>query len=161
MTTTRRSLRATAAQTSDPVVPAVDSLDRIALALVAATNTAIMGGALGIEPTFVQWRALVVLDPSRSHLRLFELAARIGISRPSASRLVGRLEHRGLVVSSPDDRDGRGVRIQLTDLGRQVRESVIARRHEAIAMALAGADLSPELERGLQQLAELLTARLG
>jgi DNA-binding MarR family transcriptional regulator len=69
-----------------------------------------------------------------------ELADREGIRRPSATRLVARLEEEGLVAREPDPTDGRSFRVSLTPVGaahiREVRyrkDAFLARRLEALA----------------------------
>jgi DNA-binding MarR family transcriptional regulator len=91
-------------------------------------------------------------------LRVGDIAARIGISLPSASRLIARLEERGYVVTARDERDRRGTLVTMTPTGVQVREAVIARRAALIAAALGddGPTLPPDLGRGLGALARAL-----
>src|SRR5215469_9121322 len=66
--------------------------------------------------------------------RLTELAADEGVTQPAMTQLVGRLEASGLVVRSADPEDGRVVRVQLTDAGRDL----IGRRRAARAERLSG-----------------------
>ena len=49
-----------------------------------------------------------------------EIAERLGISRPAATTFVQRLEARGLVETTPDETDDRGVRVTLTRRGLEV-----------------------------------------
>ena len=51
-------------------------------------------------------------------LRLNELNDNVLLSQSSLSRLVDRLEKRGLVSRCRDERDGRAVRVHITDAGR-------------------------------------------
>jgi DNA-binding MarR family transcriptional regulator len=54
--------------------------------------------------TLLQWRVLVVAaEPSG--IRIGELAAHLGVSVPSASRLVRRVEAREFVSATRDDDD--------------------------------------------------------
>src|SRR5215469_8247387 len=76
--------------------------------------------------------------------RLTELAAQEGVTQPAMTQLVGRLETSGLVERCADPEDGRVVRVQLTDAGRDL----IARRRAARAERLSG--LLAGLSRGDQ-----------
>jgi len=64
--------------------------------------------------------------------RLTALAVAEGVTQPAMTQLVGRLEAGGLVERCPDPDDGRVVRVQLTDEGRDL----IARRRAARAERL-------------------------
>jgi DNA-binding MarR family transcriptional regulator len=119
-------------------------LDRLAVALVAATNTAIAEVGAG-DLSFAQWRCLMVVGGASEPLRLGEIAGRISASMPSTSRLVGRMERRGLVSSSRDPVDGRGRRIVLTTAGDDLRARVIGRRREMLGESLAGLGSDPDV----------------
>jgi DNA-binding MarR family transcriptional regulator len=93
--------------------------------------------------------------------RLTELAADEGVTQPAMTQLVGRLEASGLVERSAVPEDGRVVRVQLTDAGRDL----VARRRAARAERLSGllADLSPAdqeaLAAALPAISKLASAR--
>jgi DNA-binding MarR family transcriptional regulator len=53
----------------------------------------------------------------RGPQRITALAAVEGISQPSMTQLVGRLEGRGLVRRTPDPEDARATLVELTDAG--------------------------------------------
>ena len=133
----------------------LDRLDRLAVELVAATNSAI--GEVGAgELSFLQWRTLVVLGGADGPLRLHEIAERVGASMPSASRLVERMHRRGLVSSERDPGDGRARLITLTEQGELVRSRVVARRRSIIEAGIRGVPtsvgLADELDRILEGL---------
>jgi len=90
--------------------------------------------------------ALTTLERSGPR-RLTELAAAEGVSQPAMTQLVGRLEASGLVERSADPEDGRVVRVQLTDAGRDL----VARRRAARGERLSGllAALSPADQEAL------------
>lgn len=115
----------------------LDALERTAFATVAITAAALADVAGG-ELTFLGWRALVVLGETDAPLRLGELAGRLRLSAPSASKLVRRLERRNLVTLAADPHDRRVVLLSLDEEGRRVREAVIRRRREILATALDG-----------------------
>lgn len=69
-----------------------------------------------------------------------ELADREGIRRPSATRIVARLEEEGLVGREPDPDDGRSFRVSLTAQGvehirdvRSRKDAFLARRLERLS----------------------------
>ena len=88
--------------------------------------------------------------------RLSDLNEHLLMSQPSLSRMVERLEARGLVARTPDPRDQRAVLLQLTPAGADLQRS-IGREHVRHIHEL----LSPALDSA--QLAQLtaLTRRLG
>ncbi len=81
-------------------------------------------------------------------LRLTRLAALTGVSQPSATALVSRLEHDGLVERRPDEDDGRVVLVALTAAGGRL----VAARRETGADVVAGllARLPAEVTRRLR-----------
>jgi DNA-binding MarR family transcriptional regulator len=79
--------------------------------------------------------------------RLTALAAAEGVTQPAMTQLVGRLKASGLVERCADPDDGRVVRVELTDEGRDV----VARRRAARAERLSGllAALAPADQEAL------------
>ena len=115
----------------------LDALDRLARAGVGITTRAIDEGGAAIDLTLPQWRALVlVAEAGVSGIRVGELGRRLGLAAPGASRLVRRLETRGLVVVARDDPDRRAAIVRATDAGRALWTAVIVRRRRLIADAL-------------------------
>jgi DNA-binding MarR family transcriptional regulator len=51
--------------------------------------------------------------------RASELAAAVGVSRPTLTSLVDGLEHSGLVKRVPVPTDRRGIQLELTEAGRE------------------------------------------
>jgi DNA-binding MarR family transcriptional regulator len=72
--------------------------------------------------------------------RITTLATAQGVSQPSMTQLVQRLEQRGLVVRGSDPADGRVALVKLTDHGR----AILALRRRQNAEQIAGllSDLS-------------------
>jgi DNA-binding MarR family transcriptional regulator len=66
--------------------------------------------------------------------RITTLATAQGVSQPSMTQLVQRLEQRGLVVRGSDPADGRVALVKLTDHGR----ATLADRREQNADQIAG-----------------------
>ncbi|GHD07316.1 MarR family winged helix-turn-helix transcriptional regulator [Zhihengliuella salsuginis] len=62
-------------------------------------------------------------------LRLTDLAAEIGVGKPTVSRQVGMLERLGVVEKQSDPTDGRAQTLSLTPYGAdQLKEAQLARR---------------------------------
>ncbi len=92
-------------------------------------------------------------------LRISELAERLGVTVPTASRHVTTLEERGYLGRTPDPADARAWQVELTDAGQQVVASVSAARSDAVADLLStwpAADRA-DLARLLENLVDALT----
>ena len=81
-----------------------------------------------------------------------ELARRIGVETPSVVRGVRRMEAAGLVARRDDPRDGRLVRVFLTDRGRELEGIIPQAEDTVIEEAFSGFSMK---ER--QQLTRLLS----
>ncbi|MBT2595756.1 MarR family winged helix-turn-helix transcriptional regulator [Arthrobacter sp. ISL-72] len=88
-------------------------------------------------------------------LRLNELNDNVLLSQSSLSRLVERLEKRGLVERMPAPQDGRGVLLKLTDAGRELQKQ-IGREHVRDISELLTPALTPAEQRELLRLTEKL-----
>lgn len=77
-----------------------------------------------------EFDVLVNIAPDEG-VRHKDLACRVVLTRSALTRLVDRLIGRGLVVRSPDDVDGRGIRVSLTQAGTELRQAA-ARANAAI-----------------------------
>ena len=83
------------------------------------------------EPGDVSLTSQVVLSTLRADgpVRLTLLAATAGVSQPSMTQTVQRLEAEGLATRVSDPEDGRGTLVGITDAGRALlAESRLARR---------------------------------
>jgi len=138
------------------MVLVLDQLERIATEMVAATNTALAGVIETGELSIQQWRLVIILGGASGPLRLNEIAWRVNASMPSTSRLVQRMERRGLVVTSPDPLDRRGRRINLTDKGEAVRAQVISGRRQLLEDSLGDLQLEPATIATLHEIADRL-----
>lgn len=115
----------------------LDLVDRLARAGVGITTRAIAEGGAMADLTLPQWRALVVVaEAGMPGIRVGDLGRRLQLAAPGASRLVRRLEVRGLVVVARDAPDRRAAIVRATDGGRALWTAVILRRRELIAEAL-------------------------
>lgn len=150
--TTARTGRASAARADDRLA---DGLERIAVGAVGLTTRALARADAGLELTFPQWRALLVLGENPEGARIGEVAARVGATLPATSRLLRRLERRGLTALAIDDTDRRATRARLTPHGQDVRARILDHRRVAIR-EIARALPDPErvdLARGLEAIA--------
>lgn len=76
--------------------------------------------------------------PQDSPIRQRDLLRCIVLSRSALSRLLRRLEERGLVVQTADSEDQRGVRVSLTDAGRRLRRESARTNAEVVRTAFEG-----------------------
>ncbi len=75
-------------------------------------------------------------------IRLTSLAAKEGISQPSMTQLIQRLERAGQVTRLPDPDDGRATLIGITSAGRALLDERKRMRRERLAALIAS--LTPE-----------------
>lgn len=84
------------------------------------------------EISLPQYHLLEPLAEAAGPVCVGALATSAGVSAPSATRMIGGLERRGLVERTRDDEDRRLVRIALTaegaDLVERKREQIVAAR---------------------------------
>lgn len=110
----------------------VEALERLIVAAVGMTTVALAEFAPAAELTLAQWRALLVVARADG-VRIGEIAARVDMGLPSASRLVRRLERRGLVTTERDEADRRGTIVRATGTGLQLWKSLVDYRRRMIA----------------------------
>lgn len=116
----------------------VDAVERIILGGVAITARALVGEVEDL--TFAQWRVLMIVGEQEATAHVKGVGQRVGVSAPSASRLLRRLEDRGLIELQRDAIDRRFMRVRLTDAGQDARSQVIERRRLLIRDALGASD---------------------
>lgn len=139
----------------------VEAVERLSVEAIGVTTLALMRVNPDLELTLRQWRALVVLESTRSGLRVGEIAARLGSSGPSTSRLVRRLEERGLVDARRDESDRRATLVRLTAAGERLRTALVEQRRDLIRGALSarqfptGESLAESLDHIADCLADL------
>jgi DNA-binding MarR family transcriptional regulator len=80
--------------------------------------------------------------------RLTTLAAEEGVSQPTMSQMVARLERQGLVARVEDPQDRRASLVAISDAGRTLMASGIRDRHDRLVSLLA--TLSPEDDASLR-----------
>ena len=98
-----------------------------------------------------EYDVLYTLSKCREPLRLTELNRYVLLSQPALSRMVDRLVDRGLVARQADPADGRGVRLSLTEAGRDIQHQVGSRHARSVARALT-TELNPDELRQLEAL---------
>ena len=92
-----------------------------------------------------KFAALSVLVAQDQPLSLSELAEKLTCVRSNVTQLVDRLEADGLVKRTDDPSDRRGVRAQVTELGRgrqAAGSKVVNRVHEEVAKQFSAVDQS-------------------
>lgn len=83
---------------------------------------------------FLALNTLAAGDPGG--MRMQQLADAVGLNQSSVSRLVARLEERGLAERSTAERDRRGVHAMITEEGRRVSREAAALFDREVALAL-------------------------
>jgi DNA-binding MarR family transcriptional regulator len=137
----------------------VDWLERIVYAGVAITAAAQQQATRGRELAFTQWRALNLVGECQDGCRISEVAARVRVTVPATSRLLRRLEKRGLMRLEPDERDGRATRARLTEAGAALRADVLASRREQVALVAETVEDPESAEMVLREVAAEFEAR--
>ena len=103
--------------------------------------------------TFSQLSALTSLQLAGA-LTPRELADVERVQPPTMTKIVGKLEERGLVARTPHPTDGRQVILAATEKGREVHAQFEKARNEWLATQLAS--LTPDERETLARAAEIL-----
>ena len=111
----------------DGVIDATRAMVAIATASIAASP---------VEVTLPQFRALVVLS-GRSPATMSDVGRATGLSPSSTTRLVERLERKGLVARRPSEVSRRSIEVRLTEEGTAVVDVVLATRRDRVREVLA------------------------
>jgi DNA-binding MarR family transcriptional regulator len=122
--------------------------------LIELVSLMIRGVSANRDLSLTAMSALGSLD-RRASQRITAMAAAEGVSQPSMTQLMQRLEQRGLVARTSDPSDGRVALVSLTDEGRAVLAA--RRQHNTRRVAELLADLP---ERDVRALADALAAVL-
>jgi DNA-binding MarR family transcriptional regulator len=105
-----------------------------------------------------EYDVLYTLSKCPGPLRVGELHRHVLLSQPALSRMVDRLVDRGLVERCADPADKRGVRLSLTDAGRDKQRQVGRRHARSVARAIT-AELSADEVRQLATICQKLAGR--
>lgn len=109
--------------------------------------------------TLAQYRTMTVIA-SRDGIRIGEIAKRSYTTSPAVTRIIRRLEEKGLVLSEgrlPGE-DRRVVLVRLTDTGAALWDDIAVRRCEHLRAAVAEADLPTGARDALEAVADALAA---
>jgi len=98
-----------------------------------------------------EYDVIYTLSKSATPLSLGDLERRVLLSQPALSRLVVRLEDKGLVARGVNPGDKRHLSITLTEEGRRVQRNIGGRHAHAVA-AIMSARLSRDEQRHLEAL---------
>ena len=120
-------------------------LEPLVVGAVAITARSI--SEIDDELTLLQWRALVVIRQKPDGIIVGDVAARIGARSSAVSRLLGRLQRRGLIERRPGSTDRRSTMIRMTSEGVAVVNLVMARRRQILQAVPLRVTDQPALER--------------
>jgi DNA-binding MarR family transcriptional regulator len=136
----------------------LDALEDVAVGVVGVTS-AVFAADPPIDLTLLQWRTLVVVTEADDGVRISDVAARVGTSLPSASRLVDRLARRDLVTVEPDAAARRARVVRPSRAGTALRRRLIGRRRDMLSERLSAANLPTDLLSGLETIGRALADR--
>jgi DNA-binding MarR family transcriptional regulator len=122
------------------------------LGRVVRSLSRLSGGLDDGPPLTATQRVALIETVEAEPVRLNDLADRLGVSPPTASRAVDALVEHGLLERAPDPADRRAVRISLTDRGRTI---VDERKARVLGAFLPAAATMPAADQ--QRLVELLS----
>lgn len=108
-----------------------------------------------------EYDVLFTLSSGGGSLRLRDLNENILMAQSSLSRLVDRLERRGLVRRESAPEDGRGVKVALTEAGAGLQKEVGRRHVRSIAHYVGSAMRADDLEALRVLLDKLRAAQSG
>ncbi|MDY7529304.1 MULTISPECIES: MarR family winged helix-turn-helix transcriptional regulator [unclassified Cryobacterium] len=109
----------------------------------AALERALQGGA---ELSVIEFTVLDALSRQHGwHMRMQQLAGATALSSSATTRLVNRLEDRGLLTRILCADDRRGIYTELTATGQALLADVRPLYDDTLATALAEAEAKPEL----------------
>jgi DNA-binding MarR family transcriptional regulator len=112
--------------------------------------------------TYREFHALTLVGQysrtAAKNSRLQEISEGVGLSQSATSRLIGRLDARGLISKRADWRDRRGVDVRLTEAAQELLRRGTPLLHQAVRSAVAASRpyaRQPELARYFQDEAGL------
>jgi DNA-binding MarR family transcriptional regulator len=86
-----------------------------------------------------EYDVLYTLAKCPEPIRISDLNRHVLLSQPALSRLVQRLARRGMIASASDAADGRGVRVSLTQAGRDLQRAIGRRHARGVARTMTAA----------------------
>jgi DNA-binding MarR family transcriptional regulator len=130
---------------------APDLAGRLRLTIVRTARRLRQEAGTGLSPSLSA--ALATID-RHGPLTPSDLAARERVQRPTATRLLARLEEAGLAARTPDPHDGRSSLVAITEAGRELMDEQRTRKTAFLAARLE--TLGPEDRATLARAAEIL-----
>jgi DNA-binding MarR family transcriptional regulator len=112
------------------------------------------------EVSMREYDVLYTLSKCEGPVRISELNRHVLLSQPALSRLVHRLDGRGLVRCQPDPGDGRAVSVSLTTAGRALQREIGRAHARGVAAAITGRLSRAEL-RQLEAICRKLAGQAG
>jgi len=109
--------------------------EQIATAMQAAVVLLVRHLSYGQGQSLTSSSVLAQLDED-GPVRISALAAASGVSQPSMTELVGRLEREGLVTRLSDPQDGRATLVDITASGRAQRSQLRRTLHDRLVELL-------------------------
>jgi DNA-binding MarR family transcriptional regulator len=133
----------------------LDLAVRLRLAITRTSRRLRQTSGAGLSPSLTS--ALASID-SHGPLTPSELAARERVQRPTATRLVARLEELGVVQRAADPQDRRSSLLSVTPEGHALMEELRGRKTAYLAQRLEGlpADERATLDRAAAILERIL-----
>ncbi|CAN5912262.1 hypothetical protein BH23ACT11_BH23ACT11_05160 [soil metagenome] len=128
----------------------IQSQTSYTLAKVCRAHRGIVGAFLAELGLHVGQEMVLIELWEQDGLRSGELASRLGVEPPTATRMVQRLENGRIVRRQQDPEDARSFRVYLTDAGRSLEEPVTRRWELVEERLLAG--LSHEERRSFYRI---------
>lgn len=104
-----------------------------------------------------EYDVLYTLAKAGCSLSQSDLVNDVLLSQPALSRMLARMEEKGLVKRFPDPRDRRSAQIQLTERGRELQRAIGRAHSRQIADAL-GSALTLDQIRQLESICDALAA---
>jgi DNA-binding MarR family transcriptional regulator len=136
------------------VVSTLDLAVRLRLAITRTSRRLRQTSGPGLSPSLTS--ALASID-SHGPLTPSELAARERVQRPTATRLVARLEELGVVQRAADPQDRRSSLLSVTPEGHALMEELRGRKTAYLAQRLEGL---PDDERATLDRAAAILERI-
>jgi DNA-binding MarR family transcriptional regulator len=122
------------------LVDAVLTASRVLVAVAARSL-----GGIEDDVTLAQYRTLVVLA-SRGPQNAASLAATLGVTASTATRMCDRLIRKGFIRRRAARQDRREVRLALTDAGRRIVDEVTRARRAELASILVAVPSAERVE---------------
>ena len=131
--------------------PTLDLAVRLRLAITRTSRRLRQEASQGLSPTLTS--ALATID-THGPLTPSELAKRERVQRPTATRLVARLEELGVLQRTPDPQDRRSSLLSVTPAGHALMEELRQRKTAYLAHRLDSLD--PDERSALDRAAAIL-----